>query len=91
MGLTLDVETANLEVLKWLRDVANVRVHQTTQEQPAIRWKQELADLQAYEQQAAQVINLAKDKQLLTPNHYERVNLQHALSVYEDLLMEAQA
>lgn len=28
-GLHLDVETANLEVLKWLRDVANVREHNT--------------------------------------------------------------
>lgn len=90
-GLSLDVETANLEVLKWLRDVANVRVHQTTQEQPGVRWKQELADLQAYERPTAQVVTLIKDKNPLTPNHYERVNLQHALSVYEDILMEAQA
>ena len=30
--LVLDIETANIEVLKWLRDVASVRDHQTTQE-----------------------------------------------------------
>lgn len=40
-GLMLDVETANIEVLKWLRDVANVRIHQTTRAQPAARWKEE--------------------------------------------------
>lgn len=90
-GLTLDVETANLEVLKWLRDVANVRIHQTTQAQPATRWKEELAELQAYTRPAVQVIDLAKDKASLIPNRYERVNLQHALSVYEDLLVEVQA
>lgn len=74
-GLTLDVETANLEVLKWLRDIANVRVHQTTQEQPVFRWKQELVERQTYEQPTTQVISLVKDKDSLTPNHYERVNL----------------
>ncbi len=33
-GLTLDAATANAEVGKWLRDVANCRVHGTTRLQP---------------------------------------------------------
>ncbi len=43
--LTLDVDTANVEVWKWLRDVANVRVHQTIQAQPTTRFKEEQAAL----------------------------------------------
>lgn len=45
-GLPLDVETANVEVLKWLRDVANVRVHGTLKEQPIALLKQEQSALQ---------------------------------------------
>ena len=37
--LVLDVDTANSEVLKWLRDIANMRVHGTTGEIPAERLK----------------------------------------------------
>lgn len=33
-GLTLDASTANAEVGKWLRDIANCRVHGTTRLQP---------------------------------------------------------
>ena len=87
-GLTLDVETANIEVLKWLRDVANVRDHQTTGEQPFIRWQQELAALQAYQPKPDNLVELPA-KAVLTPGHFEPVNLQHDLSIYETLL-EAQ-
>jgi len=87
-GLRLDVETANVEVLKWLRDVANNRIHQTTQEQPAVRWKQELAALQTYEPPSIQVIQLPTEKETPIPHHYEQENLHHALSVYEEVLRE---
>ncbi len=46
-GLSLDVATANTEVKKWLRDVANVRVHGTTGEIPAVRLVAEREALQA--------------------------------------------
>ena len=52
-GLQLDVVTANVEVTRWLREVANERVHGTTQEKPAERMEKEVAHLQAlavYEQ-----------------------------------------
>lgn len=87
-GLTLDVETANIEVLKWLRDVANVREHQTTGAQPLIRWQQEVKALQDYRPKPDNLVELPV-KESLTPGHFEPVNLQHDLSVYETLL-EAQ-
>jgi transposase len=88
-GLVLDVETANIEVLKWLRDVANVRDHQTTQEQPLIRWQQEVAVLQAYQPKPDALVELPI-KEMLIPGHFEPVTLHHDLSIYETLL-EAQA
>lgn len=88
-GLSVDVETANVEVLKWLRDIANVREHQTTGVQPAVRWKQEIEALQPYQPRRANLIVLPPDKQALTPRCFEPVNLQHDLSVYEMLLQEA--
>lgn len=83
-GLILDVDTANREVKKWLRDVANVRVHQTIDEQPIIRWNEELTALQPY-QPLSSFIKLEPEDSL-TPGHYERVNLAHPLSIYESLL-----
>jgi transposase len=88
-GLVLDVETANIEVLKWLRDVANVRDHQTIGEQPLIRWQQEAMILQAYQPKPDNLVALPV-KQRLTPGHFEPVTLHHDLSIYETLL-EAQA
>jgi transposase len=87
--LTLDVETANVEVLKWLRDVANVRIHQTTGETPQHRWQQEITALQAYQAKPDNLVQLPAQA-ILTPARFEPVNLQHDLSVYENLL-EAQA
>ncbi len=85
-GLTLDVETANVEVLKWLRDVANVRIHQTTKEVPHNRWQQEVEALQTFHAEKANVELLSHDSALLIPHHHEPVNLQHELSVYEELI-----
>ncbi len=90
-GLVLDVETANMEVLKWLRDVANVRIHTVTEEQPAVRWRQERAVLQAYTPPRAEVIPLPTETGLCIPNTYAREPLHHALSVYEALLREGSA
>jgi hypothetical protein len=46
-GLQLDVVTANVEVRHWLKEVANVRIHGTTQCQPSEQLQQEQAHLQA--------------------------------------------
>jgi len=40
-GLRLDVDTANREVVRWLAEVANCRVHATTQARPSERLVQE--------------------------------------------------
>jgi hypothetical protein len=45
-GLVLDSDTANAEVLKWLRDTANLHIHGTTEEVPAQRLKLERNHLQ---------------------------------------------
>ena len=89
-GLVLDVETANIKVLKWLRDVANVREHQTTGAQPRVRWQEEVTALQPYRVRPETVIALPKATDGLRPSCYEPVHLQHDLSVYETLLQEAQ-
>ena len=39
-GLQLDVVTANIEVVRWLQDIANERVHGTTAVQPSVRLRQ---------------------------------------------------
>ena len=45
-GLALDVDTANTEVRKWMRDVANRRIHRTTGTAPVVRLEQERDVLQ---------------------------------------------
>lgn len=45
-GLQLDVVTANIEVSRWLAEVANDRVHGTTGVQPSARLRQERPALQ---------------------------------------------
>ena len=89
VGLELDVGTANIEVLKWLRDIANKRVHQTIQEVPLQRWQQELSTLQPYQENhesACNVISLP-----YVQNDYEIVPLHHPLGRYENLLLEGLA
>jgi len=44
-GLVLDAATANAEVWRWLRDVANVREHATTGERPSDLLEQEAPEL----------------------------------------------
>jgi hypothetical protein len=85
-GLELDKETANIEVLKWLRDVANVRDHQTTGEQPQARWQQEVKLLQAYTSVSVKQAPVATEHCIRIPQQFPPVNLQHDLAVYESLL-----
>ncbi len=48
-GLLVDAETANLEVSRWLREVANVRIHADLKERPVDRFVDERDTLQPYE------------------------------------------
>lgn len=45
-GLKLDVVTANIEVSRWLDEIANERIHGTTEIKPSVRLKEELLHLQ---------------------------------------------
>ncbi|WP_236843977.1 IS21 family transposase [Bordetella pseudohinzii] len=88
-GLVLDVDTANAEVGKWLRDVANQRVHPVTRAAPATLFEQrERAALQPLPGFAspAQSAILAR---WAMPDM--AASLQHPLSVYQQLLTEVNA
>lgn len=82
-GLGLDAETGNVEVLKWLRDVANVRCHQGTGARPIDRLAIEQAALEPYEPALAP-LEAAARLRLRSPLPVE--SLQHPLSVYGELL-----
>ena len=85
--LSLDVETANIEIRHWLETVANQRIHDTIKEKPADRLKQEQVFLQ----------NLPP-KLLPVPPHpvddvipqaeiaFDTTPLHHTLNVYEQLV-----
>ena len=82
----MDAATANVEVRKWLRDTANLRVHGTTGCIPAELLGEEqgallpLAALWQGEVPRPAVVVQANR------GHPERVTIQHQLSVYEGLL-----
>lgn len=83
--VALDVETANVEVLKWLRDVANVRKHKGTFERPVDRLEADQRAMLPFEA-AIMSIGAAAKLRLRTPLPVE--SLQHPLSVYGELLAE---
>ncbi len=104
-GLTLDVVTANAQVRHWLREVANERIHGTTQIKPSARLQEEQRELQAVpvawrgDLAAARpqgVLVSAKQAVAIRPAVItERIEaaipLQHPLAVYEQLLSQCRA
>lgn len=87
--LMLDVDTANAEVGKWLRDVANQRVHPVTGAAPTVLFEQrERGALQALPGFASP-IQPATLAQWAMPDM--AASLQHPLSVYQQLLTEVHA
>lgn len=97
----LDVLTANIEVTRWLNDVANQRWHGTTQEQPAVRLAQEVAHLQTLPTpwrghlRAARVTTASTTTEPANDNRRPAIVLarldeaipeQHPLAVYDQLL-----
>jgi transposase len=86
-GLSLDVETANIAVKKWLHEVANIRIHQTTKESPESRWKKEIIFLQPFELPYKPIETCSHTK--FVSEHYEVVHLQHSLNIYEDIFLGA--
>jgi transposase len=81
-GQALDVVTANVEVRKWLRDVANARVHQGTGQVPAAVLTEERKTLQPLPQPWCGA--LATVPAVMA----SAAVIQHALSVYDALLAE---
>ncbi len=84
----LDVATANREVRPWLSEVANVRIHATTKEQPVVRWQHERAALLPLPPRYS-----GKRVGTESPSHAIGVpvpieSFQHPLSRYEDLVLE---
>jgi transposase len=89
-GLMLDVDTANAEVGKWLRDVANQRVHSVTGAAPAILFEQkERSQLQPLPGFATTPYRVTSSVMPSVPDMAG--SLQHPLSVYQGLLTEVHA
>lgn len=84
--LHLDGDTANAAVLTWLREVANVRVHGTTQEGVQTRLSKERATLQPLPSPYLRQITSAPPT-VLPPDgaRFSQQPLQHDLCVYEHL------
>lgn len=89
-GMMLDVETANAEVGKWLRDVANQRIHPVTNKAPVVLFEEQervaLQPLPAFAR-APQSVPLLTERPLPDMD----ASLQHPLSVYQQLLTEVRA
>jgi transposase len=83
-GLKLDVDTANREVLRWLNEVANTRIHATTGEQPCMRLPADQAQFMALPIRAS-----AEVPAISHANVMPFESLQHPLSVYDALLGSA--
>jgi hypothetical protein len=84
----LDVATANVEVLKWLRDVANQRIHRGLGIQPLARLPAEQVGMLPYDGSVAPAL-AAPGRRVARPLPVE--SLQHPLSVYADLLPQVPA
>jgi hypothetical protein len=82
-GLTLDLDTANREVVRWLVEVADRRVHATTGVEPYRRLAEDRAQLQPLPPGLRTVPALLERRpRLALPVE----SLQHPLSVYEALV-----
>ena len=94
-GLALDHDTATMEVRRWLREVANVRVHGETGAIPATRLQTERDAMQRLPEPYRGAVAAARPQPSLTgsscvPAHTVTVvPPQHALAVYDRLLEAA--
>lgn len=88
-GLMLDVDTANAEVRRWLREVADTRIHGTTGLKPGEKLQAERSALLPLPAPYAPLAKPAipSDRQVLRERfgHWPQA-LQHPLSVYDRLL-----
>lgn len=78
-GLVVDAETANLGVKRWLREVANARVHGTTGAIPAERLAIERTQLQP----VPAPYGGRSVRSIQRPRPAPIIGLQHPLSIYD--------
>ena len=81
-GVMPDKQSANAAVARWLREVANARVHATTEEVPADRLVIEQLKLQGL---PAPYRGRSARTALTTPPRKPMLGYQHPLSVYDAL------
>ena len=80
-GLNLDVDAANAYIGRWINEVANCRVHATTQERPDRRMVIERSALLPLPTVLGSITQPALNWMPLPVE-----SLQHPLSVYDELL-----
>jgi transposase len=94
-GLILDAVTANAQVRRWLKDIANERIHGTTQARPAEQLKEERlkkiaipwrGDISAARPQSAGTGMPAQQPATVIEQIAQAAPSQHPLAVYERLL-----
>ena len=83
-GLKIDVDTANIKGMHWLNDVANVRIHDTTKEQPMVRLIEERAILQELPFKPLKDISIQPDSDVIVPLNFDLQPLHHDLTIYND-------
>ncbi|MFZ2540230.1 MAG: IS21 family transposase [Gallionella sp.] len=96
-GLILDAVTANIQVRIWLKDIANERIHGTTQIRPAQRLQEEClqalpspwcGDIRAARPQREEEIKLAERPVVVVERIAQVTPAQHPLAIYEELLAQ---
>ena len=75
------MDTANREVLRWLNEVANTRIHATTGVRPCVRLIEDQAQLSALP-----VLAMQSAPAMARASVVPFESLQHPLSVYQALL-----
>ena len=94
-GLLLDVVTANTEVRRWLKDIANERIHGTTQERPSKRLPEEglqdipapwCGDIRTARPQAEVLSSTTERPVIVIEQMAQETPSQHPLAIYDQLL-----
>jgi hypothetical protein len=84
-GLSLDVVTANIEIRKWLDEVANCRTHGETNERPCDRLVSETQAMLPLPQRLC--VQPAKPEELL-PFAWPVTPMQRPPAIYEQMFQE---
>lgn len=88
LGLFLDKDTANMHVLKWLNEVANQRLHATTNAIVFERMQEEQKYLQPLVNSYVRLTEkqeTAETHQLKSLDMFDTENFQHDLSIYQQI------